>query len=124
VLIWKIIIEGVKAMLKNNLPPVHPGVYIKESLPEAGINQAALADILGCSKSYVSDIIHGRRGLSVEMCFKLAQVLGGSPEFWGSLQNGYDMKMARKDGAILSAIKRVQGELRIFRAQKQEERHA
>jgi addiction module HigA family antidote len=107
-------------MLKNNLPPIHPGVYIRESLSEAGLSQKELADVLGCSKSYISDLIKGRRGLSVEMCFKLAEVLGSSPEFWARLQNGYDIKIAHKDKAIRSAVTHVHGKLRSLKAKKRE----
>jgi addiction module HigA family antidote len=122
-LIWKTTIKE-KPMLKNNLPPIHPGAYIKAALPEAGFNQAELADILDCSKSYVSDIIKGRRGLTVKMCFELAEVLGSSPEFWARLQSGYDMKKAERDRSILAAIRHVRHEMKAVKARKLEEQHA
>jgi antitoxin HigA-1 len=107
-------------MLKNNLPPIHPGAYIRDSLPEAGFSQAELAEILGCSRSYVSDIVNGRKGLSVDMCFKLPAVLGGSPGFWSRLQNGYDMKVAEGDRGIAAAVRHVRARAKAA----MNERHA
>lgn len=100
--------------MKNNLPPVHPGLYIKEALPELGMNQADVAKVFGCSKQFISDIVNGRRGISLEMCFKLAEVLGSTPEFWSRVQNDYDIKVARKDRNILKAAQKAKTSLESF----------
>jgi addiction module HigA family antidote len=93
--------------MKNNLPPIHPGEHIREALPALGLTQSGLADVLGCSRQIISDIIHGRRGLSVEMCLKLSEVIGSSPEMWARLQTNYDFKMAQKNGAVRTAVEQV-----------------
>jgi len=107
-------------MLKNNLPPIHPGLYIKEALPALGVNQAELARVLGCSRQIVSDIINGRRGLSVEMCFKLSGVIGSSPEMWARLQTNYDLKKAGKNGAVRAAVEQVRKRAAKIRPQRME----
>lgn len=57
-----------------------------------GISQYKLAKAIGKSQSAISDIVHGRRSITVEMAWLLSRALGTTPQFWLGLQETYDMK--------------------------------
>ena len=72
-----------KSLRNPNRRPTHPGAILREDiLPELGITQAVFANHLGVSRLTVSEILHGKRGVSAEMAVRLAKVIGGSPESW------------------------------------------
>ncbi len=43
----------------------------------------------------VNEIVNGRRGVSPETAWLLAQSFGTSPRFWLNLQNQYDLVTSR-----------------------------
>jgi hypothetical protein len=45
--------------IENALPPIHPGVFLKEILDELGISQNAFAQAIGDSPMRVSHVIKG-----------------------------------------------------------------
>ena len=57
-----------------------------------GISQYKLAKAIGKPQSAISDIVHGRRSITVEMAWLLSRALGTTPQFWLGLQETYDMK--------------------------------
>lgn len=81
---------------KNNLPPVHPGEFLKEILDEIGISQAAFARAVGLSAMRVSHIVKGKRPVTAEMALLFGKAFGQSPQYWINLQASYDLKIAEK----------------------------
>ncbi len=81
---------------KNNLPPVHPGVFLKETLDELRISQAEFARTIGTSPMRVSHIIKGTRPVTVEMALLFGKAFGQTPQYWINLQSAYDLKMTEK----------------------------
>lgn len=81
---------------KNNLPPVHPGEFIKEILDELGITQAELARTIGLSAMRISHVIKGKRPVTAEMALLFGKAFGQTPQYWINLQADYDLKMAEK----------------------------
>lgn len=72
--------------------PTHPGELIKEDLlPETGISQSHLADLMGVSRRTVSEIIHERRKITPDIAFRLAKVFNSTPEMWLSMQQAVDI---------------------------------
>jgi hypothetical protein len=45
---------------KNNVPPVHPGEFLKENLDELRISQAEFARTIGHSAMRISRVVHER----------------------------------------------------------------
>jgi plasmid maintenance system antidote protein VapI len=41
------------------------------------------------------------------MCFKIAELLGSTPEFWVRLQAQYDVKMAERNKKITNETRKV-----------------
>ena len=72
--------------------PTHPGAILREDvLPEAGINQARLAETLNVSRRTVNEILNERRPVTTDMAQRLARAFGTTPEFWLRLQQAVDI---------------------------------
>ena len=72
--------------------PTHPGKLIKEDLlPETGISQSQLADLMGVSRRTISEIIHERRKITPDIAFRLAKVFNSTPEMWLNMQQAVDI---------------------------------
>jgi addiction module HigA family antidote len=81
---------------KNNLPPVHPGEFLKENLDELRISQAEFARTIGLSAMRISHAVKGKRPVTAEMALLFGKVFGQTPQYWINLQATYDLKMAEK----------------------------
>jgi addiction module HigA family antidote len=88
------------------LPNIHPGeVLMEEFLKPMGITAYRLAKETGVPQTRVSQIIHGRRGLSAETALRLARFFGTSAQFWLGLQNDYDLE--RNERAFAKELKKI-----------------
>lgn len=88
-------------MLPTNRIPSHPGeILLQEFLVPAGTTQVALAAHLGVPIQRINELIRGKRGITPETAWLLAQAFGTSPEFWVNLQSAHDLARARPKRAI------------------------
>jgi len=72
--------------------PPHPGVVLKEMYFEPlGLNVTAAAKALDISRQGLSDLLHKKRNISVEMALRLAKSFNTTPERWLNLQIQYDL---------------------------------
>lgn len=79
------------------LPNIHPGdVLLEEFLKPMGITAYRLARETGLPQTRISQIVHGRRGLSAETALRLSKFFGTSAQFWLGLQNDFDLEKSRK----------------------------
>ena len=70
-----------------------PGeILLEEFLIPLGISQYRLAQAIHKPQSAISDIVHGRRAISIEMAWLLSKALGTTPEFWLNLEKTYQLK--------------------------------
>jgi addiction module HigA family antidote len=74
-------------MTKVQIPPVHPGVYLKELLEEMGLSQYRLAQDIGVPAMRISHIVHGKRPVTAELALRLGRYFGQSPRYWLNLQS-------------------------------------
>ena len=79
----------------NGLPAIHPGEFLRETLEEMGLTQAAFADAIGVSPMRVSHLLRGDRPVTAELALRLGRALGQTPHYWLNLQTTYDLKMAQ-----------------------------
>jgi addiction module HigA family antidote len=92
--------------IKNGLPPVHPGEFLKEALEELGASQAEFARAIGVSSMRISHIVKGTRPVTAELALLFGRAFGQSPQYWLNLQAGYDLKTAQKEiGGRLRAVR-------------------
>lgn len=76
------------------LPPVHPGVIIRDTvLPAIGKTPAELADLLGVTSAAVSDLLHGAP-LTADMALRVGKLCGNGPDLWLGMQAAYDLRIA------------------------------
>ena len=81
---------------KNNLPPVHPGEFLKEILDELDISQAEFARAIGLSTMRISHVVKGKRPVTAELALLFGKAFGQTPQYWINLQAAYDLKIAEK----------------------------
>lgn len=80
----------------ERLPPVHPGEILDEDfLKPAAISQDQLADDIGLSPLWVSEIVRGERPVGADTALRLARYFGTSAEFWMNLQTLHDLHAAQ-----------------------------
>lgn len=89
-------------MIPSHRIPVHPGKILKEEfLDELGISQVAFAEHIQVPVQRVNEIVRGKRGITSETAWLLAQALDTTPEFWLNLQATYDLALSRPEKTIL-----------------------
>ena len=89
-------------MLPENRIPTHPGeILLKEFLKPLGITQVAFAKHIEVPLQRVNEIIHGKRGVTLETAWLFSQALGTTPELWVNLQRNYDLAKNRPKKKIL-----------------------
>ena len=92
-------------MVKNGLPPVHPGEFLRETLEELGVSQAQFARTVGVSPMRVSHVTKGTRPVTAELALLFGRALRQSPQYWLNLQTDYDLKTAERSiGKRLRAV--------------------
>jgi addiction module HigA family antidote len=82
--------------IKNGLPPIHPGVFLKEILDELGMSQNAFAHAIGVSPMRISHVIKGSRPVTAELAVLFGKAFGQTPTYWMNLQTSYDLKIVEK----------------------------
>ena len=83
--------------LKNGMPPIHPGDFLREILEDLALTQAAFADAIGISPMRVSHVLRGDRPITAELALRLGRALGQTPQYWLNLQASYDLKVAQTE---------------------------
>lgn len=87
--------------------PPHPGEFIEATYLEPfNLSVRFLATQLDVAASTLSRIIKCQSGISPEMALRLSKALGRSPESWLSMQDSYDLWVAKKN-IKLKRVKRV-----------------
>lgn len=77
--------------------PPRPGEFITDVYLEPfGVSGRELAAKLDVSASTLSRVLSGANRVSPEMALRLSKALGRSPESWLTMQNAYDLWVARQ----------------------------
>jgi antitoxin HigA-1 len=78
--------------------PPHPGEFITATYMEPfGLSCRFLAEKLDVSPSTLNRILKQQSGISPEMALRLSKALGRSPESWLSMQDAFDLWIAKKN---------------------------
>ena len=72
---------------------IHPGETVKEFLEEKNMRQEELAIRIGVSPKHVSEVVHGKKGISPAFAKGLEYVFGAPMTFWLNLQSIYDKEI-------------------------------
>jgi len=81
-------------MVKNGLPPIHAGEFLREALEELAISQAQFARAIGVSPMRISHVVNGTRPVTADLALLFGRAFAQSPQYWLNLQSAYDLKLA------------------------------
>lgn len=96
-------------MIKNGLPAIHPGEFLREILADRSISQAQFARAIGVSPMRISHVAKGTRPVTAELALLFGRAFGQSALYWLNLQAAYDLKRAERDiGARLKAVSELE----------------
>ena len=85
--------------------PPHPGgVVLRQCIELLGLTITDAAAALGVTRTTLSELVNGKRGISPEMAVRLSKVFGGSAESWLVQQAQYDLAQVRADGMRLKRL--------------------
>lgn len=83
-------------MIPENRIPTHPGeILLEEFLVPLEMTQVALAGHLQIPTQRINEIVRGKRGITPETAWLLAEAFGTPPQFWLNLQMNYDLAHSR-----------------------------
>lgn len=88
----------------KKLPPIHPGELLRDELNEIEVSLNELARALRVPMNRVSEIVNGKRNITVDTAMRLARYFGTSAQYWLNLQTAYDLEVA--EGKIQSRIEK------------------
>ena len=77
------------------LSPIHPGeILIEDFMKPLGLTQYRLAHDIGVPPIRISQIVNGKRAISVDTAMRLARYFGTSAAVWLRLQVRYELEVA------------------------------
>jgi len=85
--------------------PPHPdGFILRQCIEPLGLSTTAAAAALGVTRTTLSELVNGKRGISPEMAVRLFKVFGGSAATWLTQQAHYDLAQVRADRIKLKRL--------------------
>jgi len=85
--------------------PPHPGGFVlRQCIEPFGLTITRAATALGVTRTTLSELVNGKRGISPEMAVRLAQVFGGSAASWLTQQAHYDLAQVHTDKIKLKRL--------------------
>ena len=90
-----------------------PGEILEEEfLIPMGISSYKLAKDIKISATRISEILKGKRRITVDTALRLSKYFGNSVEFWVGIQADYEIRKAKKDlGYQLAQIKQLEAKI-------------
>jgi antitoxin HigA-1 len=77
------------------LSPIHPGeILLEDFMKPLGLSQYRLAHDIGVTPIRISQIVNGKRAISVDTAMRLARYFGTSAAVWLRLQVRYELEVA------------------------------
>ncbi|MGB8952012.1 MAG: HigA family addiction module antitoxin [Candidatus Aminicenantales bacterium] len=84
--------------MMNKIPTIHPGeILLEEFLKPMGITAYRLSKETKIDQTRISEIIRGKRSISVDTALRFAKFFGNSPEFWINLQSHFEIEEKKRE---------------------------
>ena len=77
--------------MKMKNPPHPGGLVLRQCITPLGLTITDAAAALGVTRTTLSELVNGKRGISPEMAVRLSKVFGGSAESWLTQQAQYEL---------------------------------
>lgn len=74
---------------------VAPGEYLEEWIDEQGLSQQRVAELLGCSRKQVNEIVRGHAPITSDTAIRLQRVVGIPADSWLRYEVAYRADLAR-----------------------------
>ena len=82
----------------DNLPPVHPGSFLRDELEALELSARKFAEHIHLPHhNAITEIMNGERAISAQMAIRLGHAFGTTAQYWLNLQTIYDLKKARAE---------------------------
>ena len=96
--------------MDSMLSPIHPGeVLLEDFMKPLGLSQYRLAHDLGVTPIRISQIVNGKRAITVDTAMRLAHYFGTSAAVWLRLQVRYDLEIGETE-----LSDRINREVKVF----------
>lgn len=93
------------------LSPIHPGeILLEDFMKPLGLSQYRLAMDIGVTPIRISQIVNGKRAITVDTALRLGRYFGTSAAVWLRLQVRYDLERAEEE-----LRKRIDREVKVLR---------
>jgi antitoxin HigA-1 len=90
--------------MKMKNPPHPGGVVLRQCIEPLNLSITDAAAALGVTRTTLSELVNGRRGISPEMAVRLSKVFGGSAQSWLVQQAQYDLAHVNADSLKLERL--------------------
>jgi len=77
---------------------------LRQCIEPLGLTITGAAAALGVTRNTLSELVHGKRGISPEMAVRLSKVFGGAEDGWLVQQARYDLAQVRRDHIKLKRL--------------------
>ena len=83
--------------MSTNLENMTPGeILVEDYMKPMGLTQNALARALGVPPRRVNEIIHGKRGITLDTSLRMGRYFRQSARFWLNVQTECDLRNAKQ----------------------------
>jgi len=83
--------------MEDKLPSIHPGeVLLEDFMKPLELSQYRLAKDIGVTPIRISQIVNGKRSITVDTAMRLARYFSTSADVWLRLQVRYDLEIAEQ----------------------------
>ena len=91
--------------MKKMIEPIHPGeILLEDFLKPMNISAYKLAKETYIDQTRISEIIRGKRSVSIDTALRFSKFFGTTPEFWVNIQTQYEIE-SKKEELALELIK-------------------
>ncbi|GHU21676.1 transcriptional regulator [Spirochaetia bacterium] len=81
----------------NKIKPILPGEILEEDfLKPLGITAYRLSKEINISATRISEILKGKRKITIDTALRLSKYFGNSVEFWVGIQNEYEIRVEKE----------------------------
>jgi len=85
--------------------PPHPGGRVlRQCIEPLGLTITQAAAALGVTRTMLSELVNGKRGISPVMAVRMSKVFGGSAESWLTQQAHHNLAQVRTDRVKLRRL--------------------
>ncbi|HUY82688.1 MAG TPA: HigA family addiction module antitoxin [Acidobacteriaceae bacterium] len=85
--------------------PPHPGTFVlRPCIEPLNLTITDAAAVLGVTRTTLSELVNGKRGISPEMAVRLSKIFGGRAESWLIQQAHYDLAHVPADRVKLKRL--------------------